>query len=63
MKDYKTYALGEECNEVGSLIAENQEVGLGGGAYILRDLYERYDGSRYSVAKTETLFREVKVVF
>jgi len=50
-----------EENPNDKLIAENQEVGDGAGFYCTRNLYQKPDGSRYSVKLTPWKWIEQKV--
>jgi hypothetical protein len=58
---YKVYKLNEICNEKGILLAKDQWVGTGDGFEVCRNLYERADGSRFSVQTTQPRFGEQKV--
>lgn len=56
MKGYTTHELGtEKEKESDKLLSENQLVGIGCGYAVRRNLYERADGTRYSLRITELI--------
>lgn len=56
MKGYTTHELvTEKENESDKILSENQLVGIGCGYAVRRNLYERADGTRYSVRITKPM--------
>jgi hypothetical protein len=51
-KEFCTIENGKE-HETDILLSENQSVGTGDGYGHYRDLYQRADGTRYSVRRSE----------
>lgn len=63
MEKYICYKSESKASrENGKLIAENQLVGTGDGWHVVRNLYERADGSLYSVQVSGPSWEEQKVL-